>query len=102
MITPPDSAPEAPAQMPASGFGIQAPYAAGSPDPVLAGGDADAGDRDDVAGSAAAAQAAAEARYGEHQADTYGQGSRIGDAMDLPPQDFSVPTAHATGYGGQQ
>jgi len=102
VITPADSAPTAPAQMPASGFDIQAPPAAGQDQPVQAHGDADAGGRDDVAGDVAGAQAAAEARYGEHQRDTYGQGSTIGDGMDLPPQDFSVPTAHATGYGGQQ
>jgi hypothetical protein len=88
--------------MPASSFDIQAPPAAGSPDPVYAGGDADAGGRDDVAGTVAGAQANAEARYGEHQRDTYGQGSTIGDAMDLPSQDFSVSTAHETGYGGQE
>jgi len=102
MITPHDSAPAAPGQMPASSFSIQAPEAAGSPDGIYAGGDADAGGRDDVAGTVAGAQAAAEARYREHQGDTYGQGSQIGDGMDLPPQDFSVPTAHATGYGGQE
>jgi hypothetical protein len=103
-LWPPDSPPppEGIPQMPASGFDILAPYAAGSPDPVLAGGDADAGGRDDVAGDVAGAQAAAEARYHEHQSDLAGQGSQIGDAMDLPSQDFSVATAHATGYGGQQ
>jgi hypothetical protein len=80
----PDSAPQAPGQMPASSFDIQAPHAAGSPDPIFAGGDADAGGRDDVAGDVAAAQAAAQARYHEHQGDTYAQGSVIGDAMNLP------------------
>lgn len=101
MITPADTPPAAPGQMPASSFDIQAPDAAGAPDAIYAGGDADAGGRDDVAGTVAGAQAAAEARYGEHQRDTYGQGSTIGDVMDLPSQDFSLPTAHATGYGGQ-
>lgn len=85
MITPHDSAPVAPPQMPASGWNIQAPYAAGDPSPVLAHGDADAGGRDDVAGTVAGAQAAAEARYHEHETDTYGMGSRIGDAMPFPP-----------------
>ena len=61
------------------------PYEAGSPQAIYAGGDADAGGRDDVAGAVAAAVAAAQARAGEHQTDTYGQGSHIGDLMDLPP-----------------
>jgi hypothetical protein len=81
---PPDSAPETPPQMPASSWDIQAPYAPGSPDAIYVGGDADAGGRDDVAGAVAAAVAAAEARSGEHQADTYGQGSTIGDLMSFP------------------
>jgi hypothetical protein len=85
MITPPDSAPQAPGQMPASSFDIQAPYAAGSPQAVYVGGDGDAGGRDDVAGTVAGAVAAAQARYHEHQGDTYGQGSRIGDPVPFPP-----------------
>jgi hypothetical protein len=102
VITPADSAPEPPAQMPASSFDIQAPYAPGQHQPIQAHGDADAGGRDDVAGDVAGAMAAAQARYHEHQTDMHGQGSRIGDAVDLPSQDFSVATAHATGYGGQE
>jgi len=82
--------------MPASGWDIQAPYAPGAPDPVLAGGDADAGGRDDVAGSVAAAQSAAEARYREHQGDTYGQGSVIGDLMHMPPTGLD-PAASSPG-----
>ncbi|HEY5989172.1 MAG TPA: hypothetical protein VIV12_22745, partial [Streptosporangiaceae bacterium] len=66
-------------QMPVSGFDIQASYAPGSPDPVYTGGDADAGGRDTVGGSVAEAVSNAEARYGELQGDTYGQGSHIGD-----------------------
>ena len=85
MITPAASAPEPPGQMPASSWDIQAPYAPGAPSPIQAHGDADAGGRDDVAGNMAAAQAAAEARYHEHQSDTYGLGSVIGDVMTLPP-----------------
>ena len=84
MITPHDSAPAAPAQMPASSFDIQAPYASGSPDPIFVGGDADAGGRDDVAGDITAAMANAQARYGEHQSDTYGQGSTLGDVITFP------------------
>jgi hypothetical protein len=102
VITPHDSAPAAPPQMPASSFDIQAPYAPGQHQPIQAHGDADAGGRDDVAGDVAGARANANARYGEHETDTYGQGSRIGDALDLPSQDFSVATAHETGYGGQE
>ena len=81
MITPHDSAPVAPPQMPASSWDIQAPYAPGEPDPIFAGGDADAGGRDDVAGDMAQAKANAEARYGEHETDTYGLGSHIGDVI---------------------
>ena len=85
MITPADSAPQPPGQMPASSWDIQAPYDAGLPQGVRFPGDNDAGGRDDVAGTVAAAQAAAEARYHEHMSDTYGQGSTIGDLMTLPP-----------------
>jgi len=122
MITPADTPPSSPEQVPASSWDIQAPYAPGSPDPILVGGDPDAAGRDDVAGSVAEAMAAAEARYGEHQRDTYGQGSVIGDIMILPPsgldaavtelhgqhsggttprQEFDDPNAHEPGYGGQ-
>src|SRR5215468_8130207 len=83
-FTEPDSAPTAPPQMPASLFDIQAPYEAGSPQPISTAGDADAGGRDIVAGSVAEAVANAKARYGELQGDTYGQGSAIGDLYDLP------------------
>jgi hypothetical protein len=79
MITPADSPPERPGQVPASSFSII------TPDPIFVGGDADAGGRDDVAGDVAAAMAAAQARYREHQADTYGQGSTVGDVITLPP-----------------
>jgi hypothetical protein len=72
------------------------PYGAGSLSPVLAHGDADPGGRDDVAGSVAAAVAAAEARFGEHMSDTYGQGSTIGDTMTLPPN-FLDPGVGSTG-----
>src|SRR5215510_13691711 len=96
MITPPDSAPQAPGQMPASAFDIQAPYAPGAPDPVYVGGDADAGGRDDVAGSVAEAMVNAMARQAEHKTDTYGQGSMIGDYIDLPP----VPSFNSKHTGG--
>jgi hypothetical protein len=61
------------------------PYETSALSPIFVGGAADPGGRDDVAGSVAGAVAAAEARFGEHQTDTYGQGSTIGDAMTLPP-----------------
>ena len=85
MITPADSAPERPGQMPASSFSITAPYAPGEHQPIQAHGDADAGGRDDVAGDVAGSVAAAQARYREHQSDTYGLGSVVGDLMTLPP-----------------
>jgi hypothetical protein len=64
--------------------------------PVAFPGDADAGGRDDVAGDVAAAVANAQARYGELQGDTYGQGSVIGDLVDLPP----VPEQGSKHAGG--
>jgi hypothetical protein len=85
MITPPDTPPQTPPQMPASSWDIQAPYAPGSPDPILTGAAADAGGRDDVAGDVAGAMANAQARFHEHETDTYGQGSTIGDVMTFPP-----------------
>jgi hypothetical protein len=63
---------------------IQAPYEPGTPDPIFVGGDADAGGRDIVAGSVAEAVANAQARFGEMQADTFGQGSQVGDNVTLP------------------
>lgn len=84
-FTEPDSAPQAPGQMAASTFSITAPYDAGSPQPISTAGDADAGGRDIVAGTVAGAVAAAQARFGELQSDTYGQGSVIGDVYRLPP-----------------
>lgn len=61
------------------------PYEAGSPQAIYAGGDNDAGGRDDMAASVAAAVASAEARFTEHQRETYGQGSQIGDLMQFAP-----------------
>ena len=58
---------------------------AASPQPVSFPGAADPGGRDDVAADVAGAVANAEARFGELQSDTYGQGSAIGDLVDLPP-----------------
>jgi len=81
--------------MPASAFDIQAPYAPGVPQPIAFHGDADPGGRDDVAGSVQAAQAAAVARYSEHQTDTYGLGSQIGDSVTLPAESSTGSTGGA-------
>jgi len=62
-----------------------APYYPGDLSPIDAAGDDDAGGRDDVSGTVGGAVAAAEARFAEHQADTYGLGSTIGDLMTFPP-----------------
>jgi hypothetical protein len=72
---------------------IQAPYEAGAPSAVFVGGDADAGGRDTVAPTVEGAVANAHARYMELQADTFGQGSRIGDDITLPhaPPPFEEP-----------
>src|SRR5258708_2645648 len=69
---------ESPAAHDVSAGTADAPYYPGQIDPVFAAGDADPGGRDDVAGDVAGAVAAAEARYGEHERDTYQQGSTIG------------------------
>jgi hypothetical protein len=57
--------------------------------PIQFTADDDPGGRDIVAGDPAAAVAAAEARLAEMQADTYGQGSTIGDVLDLPHSPFN-------------
>jgi len=61
------------------------PYEAGSVSPVMFAADADPGGRDIVSGTVAGAVAAAEARFGELQGDTYGMGSHIGDLMTFGP-----------------
>ena len=96
MITPAATPPSPPEQVPASSFDIQAPYMPGLPQPVFTGADADSAGRDDVAGTVAAAQANAEARFHTHQVDTYGQGSQIGDSMTLP----DVVSDHSLNTGG--
>jgi hypothetical protein len=96
MITPADSAPTPPEQVPASSWDIQAPYDPGPLSPVQVHGDADAGGRDDVASSVAGAQVNAEARYHEHETDTYGLGSTIGDLVAMPPTGLD-PAASSPG-----
>jgi hypothetical protein len=76
--------------------GLCTPFYGGAISPIQAHGDADAGGRDDVADSVAAAVAAASARWHEHQSDTYGQGSTIGDTMTLPPSPLD-PGVGSTG-----
>ena len=68
--------------------GLVTPYYGGAISPINAMGDADAGGRDDVADSVAGAVTAASARWHEHQSDTYGTGSTIGDILVLPPSDL--------------
>ena len=84
MITPADSAPVAPAQMPASSWDIQAPYDPGTAGHVNVHGDADPGGSDKTAGTVAGAVAAAMARQAELASDTYGQGGVVGDLLGLP------------------
>ena len=66
-----------------------------TPGHIGTGGDADPGGGDSIAGDPAAAVAAAMARREELASDTYGQGSVIGDLMDLPP----VPDASSKHTG---
>lgn len=73
------------------------PYEAGGPQPVYVGGDADAGGRDDVAGSVAEAVVNAYARQAEHLSDLAGQGSVIGDVMTLPHSNPLDPGVGALG-----
>jgi hypothetical protein len=55
-----------------------------TPGHIAVHGDADAGGSDSVAWDAAGAVTAAMDRRAELASDTYGQGSVIGDLMDLP------------------
>jgi hypothetical protein len=64
--------------------GLVTDYYPGAISPVSVGGDSDAGGRDDVAGSVAGAVANATGRYVEHEGDTHGIGSTIGDPLGVP------------------
>lgn len=93
MITPADTSPTRPDQMAASTFDIQAPYVAGVIDTAFDG----AGPLgDDVAGTVAAAQSAAEARYSAHMQQTHGAGSTLGVVLTLP----DVVSDHSLTTGG--
>jgi hypothetical protein len=74
-----------------AGAGLVAPFVPGAPQAIYVGGDADAGGRDIVAGTAAGAVSNAEARFGELQGDTYGQGSAIGDRLTFPASPLDPP-----------
>lgn len=76
--------------------GLVTPFYGGQISPIGVHGDADAGGRDDVAATVAGAVAAAEARYLEHEGDTHGIGSTIGDIMTLPPSPID-PGVGSTG-----
>jgi hypothetical protein len=65
--------------------GLVTDYYPGAISPIGVHGDGDAGGRDDVADSPAGAVANATGRYLEHEGDTHGIGSTIGDLMTLPP-----------------
>jgi len=65
--------------------GLVAPYSPGAISPIQMAGPGDAGGRDDVADSVAGAVANATGRYLEHEGDTHGIGSTIGDVFTLPP-----------------
>lgn len=96
MITPADSAPQAPGQMAASAWDIQAPYDPGTPGRISVHGDPDPGGSDKTSGTVDGAVAAAMARQAELAADTHGQGSVIGDLMTMPPNGLD-PAASSPG-----
>ena len=73
-----------------------APYSPGVVSPIQVHGDADAGGRDTVSGTVAGAVSNAEARFHEHESDTYAQGSTIGDVMTWPPSPLD-PGVGSTG-----
>jgi hypothetical protein len=102
MITPHDSAPAAPPQMPASTWNIQAPYDPGIAGHVDVHGDMDPGGGDKTAGTVEGAVAAAQARQRELESDTFGQGSVIGDIMALPGDVLGAYYDPPRDYGGSQ
>ena len=79
-----------------------APYYAGSISPISSPVNGDADEQDDVAGTVDGAVAAANARWGLAQQDTYHQGSVIGDLVTLPPSplDPGVGTLGTTDPSG--
>jgi hypothetical protein len=78
-----------------SSFSIVDPASVGDPSSSNGPQTISGADRDDVAGSVAAAVAAAVSRYESHQADTHGLGSTIGTLMNLPTaEDRSQAAMH--------
>lgn len=71
---------------------IQAPYVPGTLGPILVGGDDDAGGRDTVSSTVDGAKANALARAAEYEADTYSQGSVVGDLIVAPGAGVSGAT----------
>lgn len=98
MITPADSAPEPPAQMPASSFDIIAPYERGPEGHVQVHGDADPGGSDKISPTVDGAVAAAMGRQADLERDTFGVGSVIGDIMAIPA---SLPLDPGVGSLGE-
>ena len=74
------------------------PYEAGGVAKIYTGGDDNPAGYDDVAATDAGSVAAAQARAGTHQQDTYGQGSQIGDLMALPPRTSDGKITQGGGY----
>jgi hypothetical protein len=75
-----------------------------STSPIYTGADDDAGGRDIVAADTAGSVANATAYYREHESDTYGQGSTIGDVLTLPPvpEDITAPASDMVYPQGNQ
>lgn len=93
-MTQPDSAPVAPAQMPASTWDIQAPYSQGpSPQPIVFPGAMGPGHADVVAATVDGAVANAKARQVVREAETHPQGSQVGEGV-------AIPAETVTGYDG--
>lgn len=94
--------------------GLVTSFYPGQMSPIQAHGNADAGGRDDVSATVAGAVANATGRYLEHEGDTHGIGSTIGDLMTFPPSGEdpgagagnTLPTLAfydpPRGYGGEQ
>lgn len=82
--------------------GLVTPFYGGDISPIQVHGDPDAGGTDDVSGTVAGAVHAAEARFAEHESDTHGQGSTIGDLMTLPEINSNAEVATWGPYPASQ